>query len=48
MLSDALNHASLIDGMRLSGARRIVYPHQDLDAVEDALAAPRDGPAPSW
>ena len=43
--SDAQNHASLIDGIRLTGARRVVYPHQDLDALEDALRAPRPGRA---
>ncbi len=41
VLSDALNHASLIDGLRLSGARRVVYPHLDVSAVEHALRAPR-------
>ena len=34
---DALNHASLIDGMRLSGARRIIYAHLDLNALEEEL-----------
>lgn len=37
VFSDAANHASLIDGIRLSGAHKAVYPHQDLDALESAL-----------
>src|SRR5215831_18549703 len=37
VFSDALNHASLIDGMRLSGARKIIFPHLDLNGLEDEL-----------
>jgi 8-amino-7-oxononanoate synthase len=37
VFSDALNHASLIDGMRLSGARKFICPHLDLNTLEGGL-----------
>jgi glycine C-acetyltransferase len=37
IISDALNHASIIDGIRLCKAERHRYPHGDLAALEDAL-----------
>jgi 8-amino-7-oxononanoate synthase len=45
VLSDARNHASLIDGIRLTGARKVVYPHGDLGAIEATLREPRAGRA---
>ena len=37
VVSDALSHASIIDGCRLSKAAVRVFPHQDLDALEEIL-----------
>lgn len=39
--SDALNHASLIDGCRLSKATRDVYPHNDVQQLSERLASDR-------
>jgi glycine C-acetyltransferase len=44
IVSDALNHASIIDGMRLSKAPRKIYPHADIEALRTILEeAVRDG-----
>ena len=39
VFSDALNHASLVDGCRLSRASVVVYPHGDANALEARLRA---------
>ncbi len=37
IVSDELNHASIIDGVRLSKAARAVFPHRDVDGLESVL-----------
>jgi glycine C-acetyltransferase len=37
VISDALNHASIIDGIRLSKARRLRYANNDMNELEQAL-----------
>jgi 8-amino-7-oxononanoate synthase len=40
--SDACNHASIIDGLRLSKAKRFVYAHNDLDDLRNGLRVAGD------
>ena len=42
LISDELNHASIIDGIRLCKAQRHIYRHMDMDSLEDALKGARD------
>jgi glycine C-acetyltransferase len=41
IVGDALNHASIIDGMRLSKAPRKIYPHADVEALRGILGEAR-------
>jgi glycine C-acetyltransferase len=41
IVSDELNHASIIDGVRLSKAERTVFPHRDVDGLDGVLKKAR-------
>jgi glycine C-acetyltransferase len=45
IVSDALNHASIIDGIRLTKAERKIFPHADMDALIAALREVREADA---
>jgi len=44
LFTDELNHASIIDGCRLTKAERVIYPHRDVDALAKALEERKDAP----
>jgi len=44
IISDQLNHASIIDGARLSRAKILVFNHKDLRHAEEQLASVKDQP----
>jgi len=41
VFSDERNHASIIDGLRLAGVRKVVYGHNDVDGLARMLHGPR-------
>ncbi len=43
IVTDALNHASIIDGIRLCKAKRFIYDHADMASLESALQKAREG-----
>ena len=42
IISDALNHASIIDGIRLSRSKRLRYANNDMSELEDCLIASKE------
>ncbi len=43
IITDSLNHASIIDGIRLCKARRLIYNHSDMKSLEEKLKLAREG-----
>ena len=46
IITDSLNHASIIDGIRLCKAKRYIYDHADMAALERGLTRVREGADP--
>ena len=44
LFTDELNHASIIDGVRLTKAERVIFPHRDTKALEEKLEEHKDIP----
>ena len=42
LISDSLNHASIIDGVRLCRAKRKIYQHSDMSELEERLKETQD------
>jgi glycine C-acetyltransferase len=43
VITDSLNHASIIDGIRLCKAKRFIYDHGDMKSLENTLKTAREG-----
>ncbi len=43
IITDQLNHASIIDGIRLCKAKRMIYEHSDMKSLEQKLIQAREG-----
>lgn len=43
IITDELNHASIIDGIRLCKAKRFIYKHSDMKSLEQKLVMAREG-----
>jgi len=44
LFTDELNHASIIDGVRLTKAQRVIFPHRDMNGLREKLEEHKDIP----